>query len=86
MSIHIKDAMLCLDCDQVSPVATHCPVCASESVVELRTWLPPKDEVKDGDIVGKAENIKAAMEKLYHRMEAMMAETEAGGEEPLGVC
>lgn len=82
--MNIKDAMLCLDCDELSLVATHCPLCASKSVVELATWLPPKDQAHEGDILGKAENIRAAIGKLYQRMERMMEEVE-GGPEPLGV-
>ena len=81
----IQNAMLCLDCDELGPIAECCPACESKSVVQLKTWLPPKDAAKTDDILGKTENIKAAMQKVYERMTIMLSEAEAEAW-PIGMC
>jgi hypothetical protein len=43
--MNLKDAMLCIDCDEVftiegAPTNPHCPRCASSIFVPLSTWIP----------------------------------------------
>ena len=61
---------------------THCPICLSRSVVLLATWLPPKDAAKD--LVGKAENLTAEVDRMKRRMIEMCANMDMN-EEPLGI-
>jgi hypothetical protein len=42
----LKDAMLCMDCDEIGLEATHCMVCGSRVVTPLARWVPPKDTVR----------------------------------------
>ncbi len=81
-----KHAMLCLDCDEISLIATHCPICASEVVVPISKWIPSLEEAKE--IMGKRENvieaIAAEAEDMLGRMTAMIAEVD-DDPEPLGV-
>lgn len=78
----IKQAMVCLDCDEVSLITTHCPLCLSRSVVRLAVWLPPKDAATD--IVGKAENLGQEIARMKRRMIEMCASLD-NAEEPLGI-
>ena len=76
----LSESMICLDCDEISIVANHCPACLSRSVVKLSTWLPPKDAAKM--MIGKRENILAGIENMRRAMRDMLYEL---GEDPLGV-
>ncbi len=79
----IFEISVCLDCEEVNHAeATCCSACSSRSLFVLTRWIPPKDQAKE--TIGKAENIKAEIMKLYSRMEEMIAEVD-DGPEPLGV-
>ena len=79
----IKQAMICLDCDEISVIMTHCPICLSESVVELAKWFPPKDAAKE--TIGKAENLMDEINKMKRAMIEMAVDLNLD-EEPLGAC
>jgi hypothetical protein len=74
----IKDAMLCMDCDEIGLEATHCMVCGSRVVTPLARWVPPKDTVRIANIMDEARGMEA-------RMEAMLADVDEEAES-IGVC
>jgi hypothetical protein len=39
VDMQLRNARLCLDCEEVHD-ATHCPVCASESLAFISRWVP----------------------------------------------
>lgn len=76
----IRDAMLCMDCDELSLKATHCPICASGSVVELARWLPPIDLQYNA-----RERAAAVMAELNNLRERLIRIAAPEDPEPLGV-
>lgn len=80
--MNLKDAMLCLDCDELGLKATHCPLCASRTVVDLSKWIKPRDQTAEK--IGKARNVLMhEVEEMKSKIEFMMADVEMS-EEPLG--
>lgn len=79
----ITQSMICLDCDEISVIMTHCPVCKSRSVVLLATWFPPKDAARE--TLGKTENLMAEIGRLKRSMIEMCADLETD-DEPIGAC
>ena len=79
--MHLKQSMLCLDCDEISLIAIQCPICASRMVVELAKWIPP---LNDKPNPNRREELLAEAREMITKMTAMMIDVETG-EEPLGV-
>lgn len=83
--MNLNQLMLCLNCDEVSLTATHCPICASKIVVKLSTWIPPIS------VLDTPEERRTRREALFvecRQMVTKMTEmsTEIGlDEEPIGV-
>jgi hypothetical protein len=65
----INQAMVCLECSEVSLVMTHCPVCLSMKVSPLSTLQPSKNAITD------LEMMRRAMREMLYEL----------GEDPLGV-
>lgn len=68
--MNLIDAMLCLDCDEISPKATHCPLCTSSSVMDLSKWIAPRDQARE--VIGQKWNIE-----IHNRTREVMQEVEA---------
>ena len=41
-SMQLRNARLCLDCDEVHD-ESHCPICASESFAFIKRWVPASE-------------------------------------------
>lgn len=80
--MQLKQAMLCLDCDEISLTATHCPICQSRIVVQLAKWIPPISQAKPN--MTRREELMAEAREMITKVTAMMIDVETG-EEPLGV-
>lgn len=46
----LNTAMLCMDCDQISDISTHCPFCLSKIVAPLARWIPPLNSVGENRV------------------------------------
>ena len=80
----LNQLMLCLDCDEVSLTASHCPICASRTVIEIARWIPPLNILDTPeDRRTRREALFAEVRTMATKMERMMHETEQV--EPLGV-
>lgn len=80
----LNQMMLCLDCEELSPTATHCPICASRMVIELQKWIAPLS------ILDKPDEIKTRREALFAEARAMATKmtkmmNDADQPEPMGV-
>ena len=72
--MQLRNARLCLDCEEVHDAA-HCPACASESFAFITRWVPsPSADAATGCAAtgqpgGAAENVP------HHRSSRRRAET-----------
>lgn len=78
----IAEAMLCLDCDEISLKATHCPICLSRSVIDLAKWIMPLDQARlEAKTREGQDDILREITEMRDRISCMMLDL---GEEPLG--
>lgn len=78
----IRQAMICLECDEVSTVMTHCPVCLSAKVTPLANWIPPKEAALPSH--DKVVNLRSEIDR-FRRKTIEMATDIGLDEEPLGI-
>ena len=77
--MQLRNARLCLDCDEVHDEA-HCPICASESFAFIKRWVPaserrvrqrpPDAAVTNGDTINTYKELLAAAAKEEPRLTA----------------
>jgi hypothetical protein len=76
----IDQLMLCLICEEVSPVATHCPICRSQDVTELAGHA---ETIVENEREQRRDDLLVEIMDMKNRVLAM----DLGAEEiPLGVC
>lgn len=85
----LQDVILCLDCDEIAPLAEFCPDCTSRTVIALSTWIPPLGKAEPLDVrAARRHRLFAEARRMATRMVEAAREVKPrqdGDAEPLGI-
>jgi hypothetical protein len=79
----VKDAKVCLDCDEVY-AGSSCTGCGSTSSVDLKNWLAPLPTKAELEAEKKRVGIMRRADELLLEAKDMIGWN--GDEEPIGAC